>query len=365
MGLYQQRFVLAATAMFWLCGCDDPSLARVPDKDPNVEVDDGQYADVIYPNSTIYRENTYQGPLLKGPPYPIVMVHGFSGFTRLGPLEYFFQVLEKLAEDGEEQIYPAALPPYNSIEERAPYLGAFVDGVLEQTQAEKVHIVAHSQGGLDSRHLLVGLGYHNRVATLTTIATPHRGSPLADYIVALPPDTLDPVAITLAWLIGALEDPEATPEGDEWRSDMDASAASLTTQALENFNRNHPDPDNVPIFSYAGVSNLQYADSICGDSQLGELQRADIIDPLLVAPAAVLSGLNPLDLTPNDGIVTTESMVWGHFVGCIPADHFDQIGQIADMVPHVVSGFNHINFYRKIVSDIRQWEDNHHSSTAE
>jgi hypothetical protein len=40
-------------------------------------------------------------------------------------------------------------------------------------------------GGLDARYLISKLGYGTKVASLTTISTPHRGSPLADVALGL------------------------------------------------------------------------------------------------------------------------------------------------------------------------------------
>ncbi len=300
------------------------------------------------------------GPPREGPPYPVVLVHGFSGFNSLGPLEYYFQILDKLAEIGETEVFAPTVPPYAGVVDRAPFLAQAIDEVLAETRAEKVHLIAHSQGGLDARYVISVLGYATRVATLTTVATPHRGTPLADHVLGLPEDTLDPVARTLAWLIGALDSPDNAPgEGSDdasWRNDMDASARSLATATVRAYNLEHPDDPRVPIFSIAAVSNLQRARDICEHSEWGAIRRVDVVDPLLVATAPVLSGWNPFDRVPNDGIVPTASMVWGHFVGCIPADHFDEVGQIADLTPHLISGFDHRDFYRELVNRLRRWE---------
>src|SRR5207247_9370225 len=51
---------------------------------------------------------------------------------------------------------------------------------------ERVHIFAHSMGGLDARCAIsknIG-GVVEHVATLVTIGTPHLGSPVADRIAA-------------------------------------------------------------------------------------------------------------------------------------------------------------------------------------
>ena len=50
----------------------------------------------------------------------------------------------------------------------------------------------------------------------------------------------------------------------------------------------------------------------------------------------MLGGFN----TPNDGVVPAASCIWGRFLGCIPSDHFDQVGQI-----YGVSDFDHEGFY--------------------
>src|SRR5215469_10984999 len=66
--------------------------------------------------------------------------------------------------------------------------------LAEQIQARfpegKVHIIAHSMGGLDSRYLLSKnlLGLDGRVASLSTVSTPHRGSPVADLVLGLLPE---------------------------------------------------------------------------------------------------------------------------------------------------------------------------------
>ncbi len=45
----------------------------------------------------------------------------------------------------------------------------------------RVHIIGHSQGGLNSRHAIVDHGIADNVAILTTINSPHNGSSFADF----------------------------------------------------------------------------------------------------------------------------------------------------------------------------------------
>ena len=53
---------------------------------------------------------------------------------------------------------------------------------------------------------------------------------------------------------------------------------------------------------------------------------------------------------PNDGLVPVDSAIWGEFLGCIPADHFDQIGQILGL-----SDFDHQRFYRQHVNLLKAY----------
>lgn len=297
-----------------------------------------------------------------GPPYPVVLVHGFSGFTDFGPLDYFFQIVAMLEDEGHE-VFAPALPPYNGSDERAQVLAAAVDDILADTGRRKVHLIAHSQGGVDSRRLIAGLGYDDRVSSLTTIATPHRGTPLADAAEDAPDSVLNPAGQMLGWLIGALENP---PSDQAWITDqgqdvsnpaLAAAARQLSTFGMGDFNALHPDPPGVPIFSVVGYSNLVGAPDFCDDGLLFPRSgRIDPVDPLLVSSGLLLSGLNPFSPRANDGIVPSDSMRWGTLLGCVPADHFDEVGQIADLLPHVMSGFDHREMYRALVENARRVE---------
>src|SRR5262249_50394766 len=120
---------------------------------------------------------------------PIVLVHGLLGFDRLRMLgwnvfDYFSGIREALAAAGNRVLAPR-LSPTRAIAERAAELRAFL---AWKPPAGPVHPIAHSMGGLDARYLISRLGMADRVLTLTTIGTPHRGSAFADWgIVTLEP----------------------------------------------------------------------------------------------------------------------------------------------------------------------------------
>ena len=295
-----------------------------------------------------------------GAPYPILLVHGFMGFNRVGKLDYFFRVKEYLESHGED-VHVATIPPFQGVEERGIELAKIIDDVLFKTWSAKLHIIAHSQGGVDSRYVMSALAYQDKIASLVTVATPHLGTPLADYVLNVPEGAFDPVSRTMGWIIGRLDVEEHEREGEAkgktWEPRLDRSLQQLSEVGMNKFNKTYKDPPGVPIYSIAGVSSMQSADTICSKSQWGVLESIDIMEPLLWATATVLSESGPKGMKePNDGVVTTRSMVWGTFLGCIAADHFDQVGQIADVGEHWMSGFDHLNFYFDLVTFIRDQE---------
>src|SRR5262249_5256957 len=111
--------------------------------------------------------------------YPIILEHGFNASPAL---RGFVGVDEALRADGHV-VYVTDVPPYRSAEDRAQALAQVVDQATADG-ASRVNIIAHSMGGLDARALVSTLGYADRVASITTISTPHRGSAIADRILA-------------------------------------------------------------------------------------------------------------------------------------------------------------------------------------
>lgn len=129
---------------------------------------------------------------------PIVLVHGIANPNTLGwfirrwniPLlgsfetfQYFKGIGAHLARNGFENILEPNLAFAAPSADRAKLLEKAVTAFLGKTGAEKVHLIAHSMGGLDSRRMIVDLGMADKVASLTTIGTPHLGTVLADEAI--------------------------------------------------------------------------------------------------------------------------------------------------------------------------------------
>src|SRR5262249_54237488 len=117
----------------------------------------------------------------------------------------------------------------SGVEERA---GQLRDFLAREARGEPVHLIAHSMGGLDSRYLISKLNMAPRILSLTTIGTPHRGSPFADWGVR-----------HLERIVRPLLD---------WFGIPQQAFYDLTTAKCRAFNEEVPDISSVRYFSVAG-----------------------------------------------------------------------------------------------------------------
>jgi triacylglycerol lipase len=225
------------------------------------------------------------GLVERGPPLPVVLVHGLFGFDRIGVpgarFDYFRGIARQLRALGCDA-HAVRLPASASVPDRARELVAAIDALPH----ERIDLIAHSLGGLDARYALTHLGLARRVRSLVTVGTPHHGTPLADLAVRGPLDWARRIVAALGVPIEAIE----------W----------LGTDALARFNA---DVVDVPGVRYACV--------------VGGMHRDDSVVPLALVPAhAYLRRI----AGPNDGLVPIASQYWGECLAEIEADHFAQIG---------------------------------------
>ena len=226
---------------------------------------------------------------------PVVLVHGIFGFDQLTLgrtkiADYFRRIPKTLRDEGHVVPEPPQLNPAGSVAERAGDLQHYLeDPTNTEVVGQKVHIVAHSMGGLDARYMISKLGMADRVLSLTTIGTPHHGSPIADLVVA----GTNPILAQFVEQLGV---------------DL-AGIADLTTEASVRFNTEVVDSPQVQYFSVAG----RFEPSLLG------------------APLDIL-GLSHNMIRDqegnNDGLVSVSSATFGQlrenwsFLGTWEADHF-------------------------------------------
>ena len=116
--------------------------------------------------------------------YPIILAHGIAA-KQVKIMNAFGRIGDELEAAGYK-VYIADTDGFGSIENNAEQLRRFVERVKADSGAEKVNIIAHSKGGLDSKYMITELGMEDSVASLTTLCTPHKGSIVASWIWRLP-----------------------------------------------------------------------------------------------------------------------------------------------------------------------------------
>ena len=116
--------------------------------------------------------------------YPIILVHGIAIKDFLF-IKSFGKIDSILKKEGYK-VYKSRIDGFGTIEHNAETLKNEILHILEEEKTDKVNIIAHSKGGLDSKYMILNLGMEDKVASLTTLCTPHKGSPVASSILKLP-----------------------------------------------------------------------------------------------------------------------------------------------------------------------------------
>ncbi|KAG8991456.1 hypothetical protein FRB94_008858 [Tulasnella sp. JGI-2019a] len=270
------------------------------------------------------REQALAAPRQEGipaPRHPIVLVHGLFGYdTLFGITTYWHDIPEALAAAGAE-VLVARVPSTSSVETRASHLAAQIASIYS---GRSVHLIGHSMGGLDCRYLVTKLldGAGFRVLSVTTISTPHRGSPLADLKIVR----------QAAKLPGIHRAMNKLPFGD---GDGQAYAC-LTTEKAHVFNAYTPDVAGVHYFSWGASFNPGPLD--------------------VIGWGACETFLHALE-GPNDGAVSVSSAKWGEYLGTVyGVNHTELIGH--KVYPCVLRGetdlFDHKDFFVKHASMLAQ-----------
>ena len=116
--------------------------------------------------------------------YPFILVHGIV----LKDYKFFkaFTKIEKSLNDAGYIAITSTTDGFGSIENNAKQLKKQILEVLKKYNVDKVNLIAHSKGGLDAKYMIKELDMEDKVASLTTLCTPHKGSKIADLMLSLP-----------------------------------------------------------------------------------------------------------------------------------------------------------------------------------
>lgn len=269
----------------------------------------------------------------------IVLAHGIFGLNKIGSTNYFNGVEEHLKNSHNAKVLAANVSPVGGIRERGNQLRQQIINAINNPNEypffnpkAPIHIIAHSMGGLDSRFILSLANpdnIANLITSLTTIGTPHKGSPLADLFFL----GFNPLVNFLKLWFNVDEFLKSLSELGIKKDGIQ----DLTTVAMHKFNQEYEDNPNVSYFWIAGIGR---------DGSLNKTSHA------LSLTYAYIQIVTQED---NDGAVALSSAKRGEAIG-VPwfADHLDQVGHDLDHPPHgIPEDFNYLAKYDEIIARIR------------
>lgn len=256
--------------------------------------------------------------------YPLLLVHGvFFRDNKL--LNYWGKIPNELSINGAAVFY-ANQQSALSVKDSAAEIVKRIEEICAETGAEKVNIIAHSKGGLDSRYAITYLGADKRVASLTTVNTPHRGCIFADRLYdTLPASTREKIAAVYNTALKKLGDKSP---------DFLAAVCGLKSSVCVGFDEETKD---VPAVLYQSVGSFS---------------------------KGARGGRFPLNLSyplvkhfdgENDGLVAVSSMSHGAFTlvsaaGKRGVTHADMI----DLNRENFKGFDVREFYVGLVNGLKE-----------
>ena len=255
--------------------------------------------------------------------YPLVMVHGVL-FRDLKYFNYWGRIPKELIRYGAA-VYYGNQEAAGTIVTNAEDLRKKILEITEETGCQKVNIIAHSKGGLDSRYAISMLNMEKYVASLTTICTPHYGCKFVDLTYKLPD--------IIYRLIAKIIDSIFSKLGDK-NPDFYTTARQFSTHTSKDFNEKVKDSPLVYYQSYMAKMKNLFSDTI------------------LTFTYSIIKRLEG----DNDGLVSAGSAVWGNFRGVFESKTRRGIshGDIIDLKRQDYKGFDVIEAYVQIVSELKE-----------
>ena len=254
--------------------------------------------------------------------YPILLVHGVF-FRDSKRLNYWGRIPAELERNGA-QIYYGNHQSARSVEDSGKEIADRIREIVSTTRCEKVHLIAHSKGGLDCRWALSHEGIAPMVASLTTINTPHRGCEFADYLLEKAPQSLR-ARVAAAYRAAMLRLGDSDP-------DFLSAVHDLTASRCRELDASMPVPDGVICHSVGSVLK------------------------------SAREGQFPLNFSyylvkhfdgANDGLVGETSFSWGERYTCINPDGGTGVshGDVIDLMRRNLKDFDVREFYVQLVSE--------------
>ena len=244
--------------------------------------------------------------------HPVVLVHGFIGFSSILGIQYFYQIPDAL-KSGGTKVYIAQVNPSQTTEYRGEQLLQQMKQWAAKDGVTKFNLIGHSHGGPTSRYV-AGVA-PAMVASVTTVAGTNYGSVVADKIGANTNDgsAFEVTATAGLQLINWLSGGSSQSIKD---TDLKKALTTLSTEAATAFNARFPE----------GASSVMGGNGVRYYSASGNKVKTngwDISDAILAYTGSYFGS------EPNDGLVSQSSSRWGQVLrDDYPWNHLDEINQI-------------------------------------
>lgn len=211
--------------------------------------------------------------------YPIVFAHGMGGFDDilgydywgddygvfvLDPCDGFLEVSCNGDINTGQKSFVASVTPLQSSEQRGYELYQDILGYMASSGAAYVNIVGHSQGGVDLRKA-AKLLYTNKARNVVkygiSLSSPHRGSPIAKYVLDLKPGVSSVLSALANYygsiVYGAGNDANAALKQFVYN---DYSSTDGVTTGMKTYNTTYPNSTTYIVRSRSMITAQQGLD---------------------------------------------------------------------------------------------------------
>ncbi|HAC30856.1 MAG TPA: lipase, partial [Marinobacter hydrocarbonoclasticus] len=171
--------------------------------------------------------------------HPIVLVPGIFAFDTIAGVDYWYRIPNALENEGATVFVPK-INAFDSSAMRGERLIQQLDAIRAASNGAitRFNLIGHSQGGVTSRYVMNVRP--DLVASVTTLHSPHKGSPLADVVTGVAPEgSLTGISFeALANTVGNLVNLLSANKAD--RSDIYAMLAEFNKPGAAAFNSLFP-----------------------------------------------------------------------------------------------------------------------------
>ena len=203
---------------------------------------------------------------------PIVLVPGIFAFDSIAGIDYWYKIPQALQGQGAK-VYVPKINAFDSSAKRGEALIAQLENIKAGSggSIKKFNLIGHSQGGMTTRYVMNARP--DLVSSVTTLHSPHKGSPMADVVSGVAPSgTLvgmgfDAFANTVGNLVNLLSNNKRS------KADVRAMLAEFNKNGSASFNAKYPagvptsscgagaasvtlNGNNIKLFSWSGTSKL-------------------------------------------------------------------------------------------------------------